>query len=107
MLILGVEVVCRHHEGFNNLIGQQLDAIEIELKEKGHQVEFLENMRKVAKGVKKIMTIDYPEENRKALPEIGLKNSRTASLPFEVNLVEKEFYILRSIWHSLFQVKLM
>jgi hypothetical protein len=53
------------------------------------------------------MTIDYPEENRKALPEIGLKNSRTASLPFEVNLVEKEFYILRSIWHSLFQVKLM
>ncbi|KAJ6991613.1 hypothetical protein NC653_019704 [Populus alba x Populus x berolinensis] len=33
-------------------------------------------MRKVAKGVKK-MTIDYPEENRKALPEIGLNSSRS------------------------------
>jgi hypothetical protein len=66
----------------------------------------LENVREVAKGMKK-MTNDYSEENCKALPENGLNNSRTASLPFEVNLVEKEFYILRSIWHSLFQVKLM
>ncbi|KAL9339949.1 hypothetical protein Peur_066168 [Populus x canadensis] len=55
----------------------------------------------------KKMTMDYSEENCKALPENGLNNSRTASLPFEVNLVEKEFYILRSICHSLFQLKLM
>ncbi|CAK7324990.1 unnamed protein product [Dovyalis caffra] len=78
----------KQHGGFHNLICHQLNAIEIELNGKGHKVGFLKNMCKVAKGLKK-MTIFYSKESYNSLSEIGLHNSRLASQPFEVNLVEK------------------
>uniref|UniRef100_A0A6M2EUM7 Uncharacterized protein n=1 Tax=Populus davidiana TaxID=266767 RepID=A0A6M2EUM7_9ROSI len=61
---------CKQREGFRNLIGHQLQEIEIELKGKGHQVGVVENMLKIAKGSKKMIIVSS-KANLKSLSKTG------------------------------------
>ncbi|XP_020111361.1 putative FBD-associated F-box protein At3g50710 [Ananas comosus] len=81
----------KRHEGNQNLIGDHLSAIVVELKGKFYQTGFvIANMVKVAKGLKKI-TIFFSREHLLIVLKIWRDIWKAASPHLEVNLVEKKF----------------